>query len=42
LVLNYEEPIKAIDNYLVTRLTMQRVFEKKGIVVSFVPKISSG
>ena len=35
--LRYDEVMKSIDNYFITRLVLKKHFEKKGMLVSFLP-----
>ncbi|TNV78932.1 hypothetical protein FGO68_gene15654 [Halteria grandinella] len=39
--IKYTEVVRTIENYLIARMVIQKQFEKKGIIVSFVPKMSS-
>jgi glutamine synthetase len=40
MVLKYDDVMKALDNYILARLTISHHFRQKGLVVSFLPKLS--
>lgn len=38
MAIRFTEVMRSIDNYNIAKLTLQKHFEKKGIIVSFIPK----
>lgn len=41
MAIRYTEVMRSIDNYNIAKMTIQKHFEKKGIIVSFIPKPSA-
>lgn len=37
--IKYDEVFRSIDNYHIARMTIQKHFEKKGLKVTYLPKI---
>ena len=38
--IKFDEVTRSIENYIIARMTLEKHFEKKGLIVSFVPKLS--